>query len=68
MVRGLFFLKHGQRISKIQRYLEPGEKGVQETVGERGKYLLVLPNRSKKQDFKLNRVDIFITNLAEIII
>ena len=60
------FLKHGQRTSKIQRYLELGKEGIQETVGERGKYLLVLSSRSKKQDFKLNGVGIFITNLAKI--
>ena len=60
------FLKHGQRPSKIQRYLELGKEGIQETVGERGKYLLVLSSRSKKQDFKPNGVGVFITNLAKI--
>ena len=57
-----------EEFQKYKDILRLGEKGVQETVRERGQYLLVLPNRSKKQDFKLNGVGIFITNLAKIII
>ena len=54
-------------LKKYKDILDRERKGVQETVGERGKYLLVLSNRSKKQDCKLNVVGIFITSLPKLL-